>query len=113
MSFVPTIGQMKMVLSFEQVSKSTDQTGGQNEGYSPWFTTRGYIQVKRNYRAFETGYDSSVKTFEAWIWWRNEIEAGLSRDVRIIYESRSFGIDTFTLLGEKRKMFKLDLTEVR
>jgi head-tail adaptor len=113
MSFTPTIGQMKMVLKLEQVSKSSDQTGGQNEGYSEWVTTRGFFQVKRNYRAFETGYDGSVKTFEAWIWWRNEIEAELSKDVRIIYEARSFSIDTFTLVGEKRRMYKLDLTEVR
>lgn len=113
MSFVPTIGQMRMVLKLEQVSKSSDGTGGQDEGYSEWFTTRGYFRENRTYRAFETGYDASVKTFEAWIWWRNEVEAGLSKDVRIIYESRSFGIDTFTLVGESRRMYKLDLTEVR
>jgi len=113
MSFVPTIGQMRMVLKLEQVNKSSDGTGGQNEGYSDWFTTRGFFQVKRNYRAFETGYDESVKTFEAWIWWRKEIEVGLSKDVRVTYESRSFSIDTFTLVGEKRRMYKLDLSEVR
>ena len=113
MEFIPTIGQMKMVLRFEQVSKTSDQTGGQSEGYTDWFTTRGYFRNKRIYRAFETGYDESVKTFECWIWWRNAIEAGLTKDVRITYESRSFGIEAFSLVGEKRKMIKLDLTEVR
>jgi head-tail adaptor len=113
MAFVPTIGQMKMVLKFEQVSKSSDQTGGQNEAYDEWFTTRGYFRNKRNYRQFETGYDESVKTFEAWIYWRNAIEADLSKDVRMVYEARSFAIDTFTLVNEKRKMYKLELTEVR
>jgi head-tail adaptor len=113
MAFVPTIGQMKMVLKFEQVNKSSDQTGGQNEQNVDWFTTRGYFRNKRNYRKFETGYDESVKTFEAWIYWRNAIEADLSKDVRIVYEARSFAIDTFTLVEEKRKMYKLELTEVR
>lgn len=113
MSFVPTIGQMKMVLKFEQVSKSSDGTGGQNEGYTDWFTTRGFFRLQRGYNAFETGYDASVKTFEAWIWWRNEIEAGLSKDVQIVYEARTFSINTFTLVGERRKMYKLELTEVR
>jgi len=113
MVFIPTIGQMRMVLKFEQVSKSSDQTGGQNEQYDEWFTTRGYFVMKRNYRQFETGYDASVKTFEAWIYWRNEVEANLSKDVRVVYEARSFAIDTFTLVGEQRKMYKLELTEVR
>src|ERR1700749_2118664 len=110
MSSVPAIGEMNKVLKFEQVSKTPDGTGGQEEGYSDWFTTRGCFRLKRNYRAFETGYDESVKTFEAWIWWRNDIEAELSKDVRIVYEARSFSIDTFTLVNEKRRMYKLDLT---
>lgn len=113
MEFIPDIGQMKMVLKLEQVSKSSDDTGGQMEGYTDWFTTRGYFQNKRNYRQFETGYDESVKTFECWIYWRNAIEVGLSKDVRVVYEARSFSIETFTLVGEKRKMYKLELTEVR
>jgi SPP1 family predicted phage head-tail adaptor len=113
MAFIPTIGQMNMVLKFEKVVKSSDQTGGQNEAYVDWFTTRGYFRNKRNYRQFETGYDESVKTFEAWIYWRNAIEVDLSKDVRIEFEARSFAIDMFTLVGEKRKMYKLELTEVR
>jgi SPP1 family predicted phage head-tail adaptor len=113
MEFMPTIGQMKMVLKFEKVNKSSDETGGQNEQYVDWFTTRGYFRNRRNYRQFETGYDESVKTFECWIYWRNEVEAEISKDVRVIYEARSFAIETFTLVGEKRKMYKLELTEVR
>ena len=113
MEFIPTIGQMKMVLKLERPAKSSDGSGGQNEQYDDWFTTRGYFRNKRNYRAFETGYDESVKTFEAWIFWRNEIEAGINKDVQITYEARVFSIETFTLVGEKRKMYKLELTEVR
>jgi SPP1 family predicted phage head-tail adaptor len=113
MAFIPTIGQMCMVLKFEQPVKSSDGTGGQNEQYDEWFTTRGYFRNKRNYRQFETGYDESVKTFEAWINWRNEIEVNINKDVRMIYEGRSFGIETFTMVDERRRLYKLELTEVR
>jgi head-tail adaptor len=113
MAFIPTIGQMRMVLKFEQVSKTSDDTGGQDEAYSEWLTTRGYFRNKRNYTQFENGYDESVKTFEAWIFWRNAIEADMSKDVRITYEARQFKIDTFTLVDERRRLYKLDLTEVR
>lgn len=113
MAFIPTIGQMKMVLKFEKAVKSSDGSGGQNEQYEEWFTTRGYFRNKRNYRAFETGYDESVKTFEAWVYWRNEIEANISKDVRVVYEARSFGIETFTMVDERRRLYKIELTEVR
>ncbi len=113
MELIPTIGQMKMVLKFEQVTKTSDNTGGQDEQYDEWFTTRGYFRNKRMYRAFETGYDESVKTFECWVYWRNALEANISKDVRIVYESRSFAIDAFKMVDEKRRIYKLDLTEVR
>jgi head-tail adaptor len=114
MAFTPTIGQMKMVVKFEQVIKSSDDTGGQNEQYVDWFTTRGFIREKRVYDAFESGYDESVKIYEGWIWWRNEIEANISKDTRLIFEGRSFKMGPWSQVGEHRKMIHLkQLTEVR
>jgi head-tail adaptor len=102
-----------MVLKLERLVKSSDNTGGQNEDYEEWFTTRGYLELDRSFRAFETGYDASVKTFKCWLPWRNELEQGLTKDIRVIYESRSFAIDSFAMVQEHRRMFQLKLTEVR
>ena len=66
MSKMPTIGEMRMVLKLERPLKSSDDTGGQNEVYEEWFTTRGYLEQERSYRAFETGYNESVKTYKGW-----------------------------------------------
>lgn len=114
MAFMPTIAQMKMVLKFEQVNKSADETGGQTEGYTDWFTTRGYFREKRVYDDFQSGYDQSVKVYEGWIWWRNEIEANITKDTRLVFEGRSFKMGPWGQVGEKRKMIHLkQLTEVR
>lgn len=113
MAFIPTIGEMRMVIKFELVVKSSDDTGGQNEEYGEWFTTRGYLEKKRSFRDFQTGYDQSIKTYDLWVPWRNEFEQGVSKDVRVIFESRSFSIDTFEMVNEKRRLFHLELTEVR
>lgn len=112
-SFVPTIGQMKMVIKLERPAKSSDNTGGQLEDYEEWFTTRGYLDLERSFRTFETGLDQSVKTYMCWIPWRNEIEQGITKDTRIVFESRSFQIDTFDPVGQQRRMYQLKLTEVR
>lgn len=113
MPFMPTIGQMQMVVKFEQVSKSSDNTGGQNEGYDEWFTTRGYLLKKSSTKAFMSGYDASIKVYDLWVPWRNELEQGISKDVRVIFEARSFKVDVFEMVGEKRKLYHLELSEVR
>jgi SPP1 family predicted phage head-tail adaptor len=113
MSIIPTIGQMRMVLKLERPVKSSDDTGGQHEVYEEWFTTRGFLDMERSYRTFETGYDESVKTYKCWLPWRNELEQGLTKDVRVIFEARSFQIDSFTMIREQRRLFQLKLTEVR
>lgn len=113
MAFTPTIGQMRDVIKFESVSKNSDGTGGQEEGYSEWFTTRGYLLKKSSTRAFQSGYDASIKVYDLWVPWRNEFEQGVSKDVRVIFEARSFSIDTFEMVGERRRLYHLELTEVR
>lgn len=110
---VPTIGQMKMVIKLERPVKSSDATGGQLEEYEEWYTTRGYLKLERSFRTFETGLDQSVKTYNCWIPWRHEFEQGVTKDIRVVFESRSFQIDTFTMVDERRRIYQLKLTEVR
>lgn len=113
MAFSPTIGQMRMVLKFEAVNKWADQTGGQDEQYTSFYTCRGYFREKRAYNAFETGDDKTVSLYEAWVPWRQTMEAEISTDLRMIYEARTFKIDTYKLVDEKRRWYKFELTEVR
>lgn len=113
MTQVPTIGQMRMVIKLERPVKSSDDTGGQLEEYEEWFTTRGYLEKERSLRTFQTGYDQSIKTYSCWIPWRNEIEQGFTKDTRVVFEARSFRIDTFEMVREQRRVCLLKLTEVR
>lgn len=113
MSTVPAIGQMRMVIKFERPVKSSDDTGGQYEDYEEWFTTRGYLEKERSLRTFQTGYDQSIKTYSCWVPWRSELEQGITKDTRVVFESRSFRVDTFEMVAEQRRMFLLKLTEVR
>jgi head-tail adaptor len=110
---IPTIGEMRQVLSFEKVVKGTDATGGQTETPEPWFTTRGKLKYKRGFRDFETGYDSSIKVYDCWIRWRNAVEVDMTKDVRVMFEARSFGIEFFTMVDEARKIYHLELKELR
>jgi len=113
MSDIPTIGQMRQVVSLERVDKPADGTGGREEDYAPWFTTRGKLKIKRSYSKFETGYDESIKEYHLWIPWRHELETNISKDVRVIFEARSFKIEAFDMVGDVRKFYHFELTELR
>lgn len=113
MTKAPTIGEMRMLMQFNRPVKNSDQTGGQEEQYEAWFTCRGYIEFERGWRAFETGMDKSIKTYNCWIPWRNEIEVNMTKDVHVIFEAREFRVDTFRMVHEQRRMMHLQLTEVR
>lgn len=113
MAFIPTIGQMRMVLQFNQPDKNPDGSGGNLENYSEWFVTRGFLQMENMLRDFDTGYDQSIKTYDCWVPWRNEFEANVTKDTRIMYEARSFRVHAFSLVGEQRRLYHLKLKEVR
>jgi head-tail adaptor len=110
---IPTLGQMRMILQFNRPEKDPDNTGGFLETYEEWFVTRGFIQFERGFRDFETGLDQHIKTYKAWIPWRNEFEANVTKDIRIIFEARDFAIDSWRLVGENRKTYELQLRERR
>jgi head-tail adaptor len=113
MSNVPTRGQMRQTISLEQVDKPADGTGGREEDYYPWFTTKGKLKIKRSYGKFETGYDESVKEYDLWIPWRHELEVNMSKDVRIFFEARSFKVEAFDMVNDERSIFHIELTELR
>ena len=113
MAKVPTIGQMRMLLKFETPNKESDGTGGQNEQYIDLFICRGYFEEGRAFRTFETGYDQAVSASRAWAPWTQAMESNINKDMRVIYEARVFSVDTFSLVDQKRRIYKFELTEVR
>lgn len=113
MSKLPTIGQMIHTLTFDKPTKSSDDTGGQNEVYENWFTCRGHMRKMSGARAFNSGYDETVNVYVCYLPWRNAIETEISKDVRVTFESRPFSIEHFNRVDEDRKLFRLELKEIR
>jgi hypothetical protein len=113
MSKVPSIGEMRQVFSIELFDKNSDLTGGQEETPAPFYTTRGKLKIKRSYSKFETGYDGNVKEYDLWVPWRHELEANISKDSRVIFENRSMRVETFDMVNDERKIFHMELTDLR
>ena len=113
MSRLPTIGQMTQVIKWERVNKASDSTGGQDEQFVDWFTGRGYLKRMNSFRKFNSGYDESVNVYQGWVMWRSELETDLTKDIRIVFDNRILYVQSYNLINEKRKMYELELKEVR
>jgi hypothetical protein len=113
MAFIPTIGQMRQVIKFEIPAKDPDNIGGQLEQYDELYTTRGYFRERRAFRDFSDGKDSMINILEMWCSWRQVLESEISIDLKVIYEARIFGIESFRLVDEKRRLYYFELTEIR
>jgi len=109
----PTAGQMNMKITFNIPVKVSDLTGGQDEAYDDFYTTRGYLKKISGTRSFQSGYDQSVNRYEMWTWWRHVLESNISKDMRVIYDNREFSVDHYDLIEEQRRMYHFELTEVR
>lgn len=107
------ISAMRQALQFDQPAKSSDETGGQEETYTNWFTCRGSMRKVSGYRAFQSGYDASVNVYECYIPWRHEVETNLSKDVIVNFEGRQFAIEHFHLVEENRQLIRIELKEIR
>jgi head-tail adaptor len=111
MSMIPTIGEMRQVVKFENVTKTTDATGGNEEGFSDWFTCRGCLQKNNSRRPFEMGVDIIVNDYDLFIPWRSEFESDISRDTQVIFQNRNFSVVNWELIQEERRVYKIHLKE--
>lgn len=113
MSSIPAIGEFNKVVKWEKVVKVTDSTGGQDEQYMDWFTGRAALKRMSQARKLNMGYDEMVEVYDGWMQWRHAIESDLTKDTRIVFDNRFFKVDNFSLVDEKRRIYKMVLKQVR
>lgn len=100
------------VISFENPTKTANLSGGNDEAYTSFVTTRGLVKKRDGFRGLSDGYDGIVNTYEVECFWRGDIENNVTRDTRIIYENRSFRVETWERVNEERFKMKFTVTEI-
>lgn len=102
-------GLFNKVVRFENPVKTADIAGGNSEDYAQAFTltTRGYFKERSGFRQLEEGsYDQLVWEYEAYTWWRSELENNLTKDTRLFYENREYKIVSYKRMEEDRMFFR-------
>lgn len=97
---------------FENPVKSSTVSGGQNEEFTPFVNTRGCFEKKSGSSGFDQGLQKMVNAYDAYCYWRSDLEAFINKDTRLIYDNRTFMIDSYERMGERRQYFHFDVVEV-
>lgn len=106
-------GTFNKVIQFNIPAKNSDLTGGQLESYAETISVRGGFKLNKQRENFEEGYDELVNEYDAWCYWRKDIEVNISKDWVVMIEARRFKLKGFALVNETRKYYNLKLVEVR
>lgn len=106
-----TIGQMNKRIVFRNVVKTADTSGGKTPVYSTWFTTWGHVEKIRGDRAFDHGFDGLKNNYTIHCFYRSSMSA-LTKDTRITYNGKDFGINTYELVDEIKHLYRFLVEEV-
>ncbi|HTE24956.1 phage head completion protein [Flavitalea sp.] len=109
---VVTGSMFKEPCRLENPTKEADDAGGHAAVYEHFLTTRGYFQKKMGFNSTEEGYNQIVNEYRAYIWWRNDIEANITKDTRFIRDNREYSIITWNRYKENRMFLEFTLIEI-
>lgn len=108
-----SVSKFRHVIRFENPTKTANTSGGRDEAYADFLTTRGSVEKRDGFRNFSDGYDAIINTYVLHTYWRGDLEANLTRDTRVIYDNRSFRIETWERVNEERSFMKFTISEIR
>lgn len=105
-----TIGQMNKRISFYQITKTDDTSGGKTGADAAWFTTWAFVRKMNGKRAFDHGFDGLQNNYDMYCRYRSSMSA-LTKDTRITYDGKDFGIRTYELVDEEKSIYHFQVEE--
>jgi hypothetical protein len=109
MAFKPHAGLLRHPFTFRNVVKVQNDSAGHGETYSDFYSTRGYFRQRTGSMQLDEGVYAQVRTFEAYCYWRHALEANLSNDTRLVYDSKEYKINEFERVEEDRSFYRFEL----
>lgn len=108
-------GLFRSILLFENPVKEQDIAAGNQEvSWQNIVTTKGYLRERDGFRNMETGFDRLIWEYEAYTWWRSELENNLTKDTHITDNTgRVFEIVSYKRMDEDRQFYRFLLIAVQ
>ena len=106
-----TGADFREVFRFENQVKTPNTSGGQEESSTQFVTVRGLWEKKNGNRDFETGVDLLISVYDAYCYWRGELESFITKDSRLIYDNKQYRIESYERIGERRQYMHFTVSE--
>lgn len=106
------IGMMRSIVKFEANTPTDTNDGGEEEFYTEFLTTRGYLKKRNGYRSLEQGDMVLNSGYSMICRFQTALENQLNTDVRIVMDNnRVFRIESWEVYDEIKHLYKFDLNE--
>jgi hypothetical protein len=104
------VGQQNKVIVFK-TNSATTLGAGKKDNYSTLLTTRGSMKMLNGNRGLSFGELAQNKQWEMVTRFQTGIESALSQSMKVEYDGRTFTIDRWEKIGEKRFYYRFILNE--
>lgn len=109
---MPDIGKFTKTVVFQN-NTQVAQGAGYADSYSNLLTTKGYLKTNSGGRGLNAFEVTSDVTFELWVRYQSTLETNLSVKMRVVIDSVNYTVSSWEKIEEKRKYYKLIITEKR
>lgn len=104
------IGSLNKVIVFKKNTPST-LGAGKKDSYSTLLTTRGSMKMLNGSRSLTFGDLTTRKSWEMITRYQSAIASNLSPALKVEYDGRTFTIDSWEKMGEKKFYYRFILNE--
>lgn len=102
------IGKFDKVVALQK-NTPTGQGAGLVDSYSTYVTTRGYLKKKSGNRGVSFGEILGNDSYTLFVRYQTAIATYLRTDNKVIIDSKTFTVDSFELVDEEKKYYKINL----
>lgn len=99
---------------FENQVKAGNTSGGQSESSTEFVNLRGLWVKKDGSRQMNSdmpGYDQIITVYDAYSYWRQQLEDFITKDSRLIYDNKEYRIESYERIGERRQYMHFTVSE--
>lgn len=106
----PQIGSLRQVVRFER-NVPTVLGAGKKDDYEEFLTTRGALSKIKGNRSLSFGEANIQNQWVLFVRFETALENDLSKSMRLLIDNIIFTIDTWSLVGQKRRFYRFVLNQ--
>lgn len=102
----PAIGLFRERVAFRKNVPPSDDSGGEDDNYSTFLTTRGYLRKTSGNRTLEASQAVNNSTYELWVRYQDALANEIKPSLRAIIDGKNFTCHDVEVIAERDSYYK-------